>query len=190
LLLHARTGTLREIEPMHKLDNETLLLAFVAVTGLAVLLQAMILLAIYISLNKAARAVREEVEDLRSSMMPIIYNTREMFTRLAPKIEETVGEVAEIARGLRVQSAEVQLTTVEMMEKMRRQTSRVDAIVTGVLDGVDRAGVFLADAVGKPVHQAAKLLAAFKAIVEALRNSAPAPEHVQSHAPGDKDIFV
>ena len=66
---------LREINPMPHLDNETLLLAFVAVTGLAVLLQAIILLAIFITVRKTAITLRDEAEDLRSSVLPIIYNT-------------------------------------------------------------------------------------------------------------------
>ena len=57
---------------MPKLDNETILLAFVAVTGLAVLLQALILLAILVSVRKAARSIKEELEDLRSAAMPVI----------------------------------------------------------------------------------------------------------------------
>jgi hypothetical protein len=64
-------------------DNQTLLLAFVALTGLAVLLQAIILLAIFITLRKAVRSVREESEKLRSSLMPIIYETRDILVGTA-----------------------------------------------------------------------------------------------------------
>ena len=61
---------------MPNLDNQTIQLIFIAVTALAVLLQAIILLAIFVTVRKAARSVREEVEDLRSSIMPIVDTTR------------------------------------------------------------------------------------------------------------------
>ncbi len=172
---------------MPKLDNETILLAFVAVTGLAVLLQAFILLAILVSVRKAARSIKEELEDLRSAAMPVIYNTRDLFTRLAPIVEDTVGDLSEIAHGLRVQTAEMQSSASEIVEKVRQQTTRLDAMFTSVLDAVDRAGGFVAEAVSKPVRQLSALAASIKAIVESLRVPGEHPRHPQSR--DDKDTF-
>lgn len=172
---------------MPKLDNETILLAFVAVTGLAVLLQAFILLAILISVRKAARSIKEELEDLRSAAMPVIYNTRDLFSRLAPVIEDTVGDLSEIARGLRVQTEGMQSTATEIVEKVRQQTTRLDAMFTGVLDAIDRAGGFVADAVSKPVRQLSALVASIKAVVESLRVPG---EHPRPARPRDEDMFV
>ena len=177
-----------EINPMPHLDNETLLLAFVAVTGLAVLLQALILLAIFLTVRKAASSVREQAEDMRSAVMPIVYNTRELMTRLAPKIEGTVDDLADIARGLKAQSAEMQSTVDEITGVMRRQTNRIDDKVTNVLNGVDKIGSFVAEVVSRPVRQVSGLLASIKAIVEALR--APAPEPRGTRSSWDKDMFV
>ena len=91
---------------MPNLDNQTVLLAIVAVTALAVLLQAIILLAIFIAVRKAALSLKEEAEDLRSSLMPILSDAQNFFTRLRPKIEATVTDVAAITHGLRAQTAE------------------------------------------------------------------------------------
>jgi len=171
---------------MLKLDNQTLLLAFVAVTGAAVLLQAIILLFIYLTVSKAARAVREEVEDLRSAMMPVIYNTRDLFTRLAPKVEGAVDDLADIAKGLKAQTSETQFVIAEILNRLRHQAGRVDAMFTGVLDGVDRAGSFVADVISRPVRQISGVLASIRAIVETLR----APSAPRNHTRGDKDMFV
>jgi len=193
--------------PMPKLDNDTFLLAFVAVTGLAVLLQAFILLAIFITVRKAARSIREEAEDLRSSLMPVIYNTRDLLTysrevltqtkelvaNVSPKIEAAATDLAEITHGLRVQSAEIQLSALEILDRVRRQSSRLDAMFTSLLDGIDRAGGFVAEVVSKPVRQISALLASVKAVVETLGR--PETEGQPTHAsdsqfPADKDMFV
>jgi hypothetical protein len=181
-------GALREMNPMPKLDNETILLAFVAVTGLAVLLQAFILLAILVSVRKATRSIKEELEDLRSAAMPVIYNTRELFTRLAPIVEDTVGDLSQIAHGLRVQTEEMQSSASEIIEKVRVQTTRLDAMFTGVLDAIDRAGGFVAEAVSKPVRQLSALAASIKAIVESLR--VPGETARPARPRDDKDMFV
>jgi len=171
---------------MLKMDNQTLLLAFVVITGAAVMLQAIILLFIYITVSKAARSVRDEVEDLRSALMPVIYNTRDLFTRLAPKVEGAVDDMVDITKGLKAQTAETQSAIAEILSRLRHQTGRIDTMMTGVLDGVDRAGGFITDAISRPVRQISGVLASVKAIVEALR----APSAPRNHARGDKDMFV
>lgn len=173
---------------MPNLDNQTVLLAIVAVTALAMLLQTIFLLAILVSVRKTARSLKEEAEDLRSSVMPLVYNTRDLFARLAPKVEAAVTDVAGMARGLREQTAELESAINEVVERVRRQASRVDAMATGVLDSVDRAGSFVVDAVSGPVRQLNALLAAAKAVVESLRASERGPR--PSRSAGDEEPFV
>jgi DNA anti-recombination protein RmuC len=180
---------LHEVTSMLKLDHETILLAFAVVTGLAMLLQTIMLLAITVALRKAANAVREEAENLRTSVMPVIYDTRDLvantqimltsaqefvssaqgvLNRMGPKIEAATGDLAEIALGLRVQTAEIQTTAMEILNKVRKQGNRLDEMCTGLLDTVDRAGGFVANAVSAPVRQVSRILGTVKAVVESL----------------------
>ena len=187
---------------MPKLNNEAIELVCIAVTALAVLLQAIVLSAIYVALRKAIGSLRGEVEDLRSSLMPVANNTREvivearalidntrrLFARMAPKAEATASDVARVARGLREQTEELELAAQEVFSRVRFQTGRMDAMTTSGLDAVDRAGSYVAETVGKPVRQLAGLVAAAKAIVESLRAPARAPQHARFS--GDEDTFV
>jgi methyl-accepting chemotaxis protein len=175
------------------LDNETIMLAFVAVTGLAVVMQTIILLAIYLNVRKAAKSIKEEAEDLRSSLMPVIFNTRDFCMRLAPKIESATTDLAELTHGLRVQSVEMQISAQEIMERLHRLSSRVDTMFTGALDAVDRAGNFVAEAVDRPVRQFSGMLAGVKAVIESLRATSReqgASASGTSRAAADKDMFV
>ena len=169
--------------PMLKLDNQTILLAFAVVTGLAVLLQAFMLLAISITLRKAAHSIREEIGSLRASLMPVIYDSQELIassretlasaqeffanaqgllTRVSPKVEEAAGDVAEIAHGLRVQTAQMQSSVTEILENVRKQSNRVDHMVSGD---------FVTDIVSRPMRQISGVLAFAKAAIESLRGS-------------------
>jgi hypothetical protein len=179
--------------PMPKFDNDTLLLAFVAVTAVAIVLQTIILLAVFFAVRKAAASIKDEVEDLRSSLMPIIYNSRDLYTRLAPKVEAAIDDLAEIAHGLRLQTAEIESSAVEIMGKLRRQTSRLDLMFTTVLDAVDRAGGFVAETVSRPVRKVSALLSSIKAVIESLRAPAAEPrptQHAGDRPAGDRDMFV
>jgi hypothetical protein len=191
---------LREKTPMPNLDNQTTQLIFIAITALAVLMQAIILLAIYLAVRKAANSVREEVEDLRASVMPILSTTRNLITRVAPNIEVATADLVEITHSLRAQTAQMETAATEIVGRVRRQTNRLDKMFSGVLDSVDKAGAFVADAVSKPVRQISGLVASLKAIVESLRASAaaPAPHRTQEHreypqgdrSRSDTDMFV
>jgi methyl-accepting chemotaxis protein len=176
---------------MPNLDHETIEFAFIVVAGLAVLLQTIILFAIYRGVSKATQSLKEEAEDLRSSVMPVVDSTRELLTRLGrmgPKVEQSVTDLAEFARALRAQAADVESSAKEILERVNRQTNRVDAMASSALDAVDRAGVFVTEAVSKPVRQISGLLASARAIIESLRSYNP-PQR-GTRLLGDKDTFV
>jgi uncharacterized protein YoxC len=180
---------------MPNLDNPTILLVFVAITSLAMLMQAIILLAIYLSMRKAASSLREQIDEIRSSVMPVVDSTRdvcarasELFQKVSPKVESAAADLAQLAHGLRVQTEEIQVSTLEVLERVRRQSNRVDHMFSSVLDAVDRAGGFVAEVVSKPVRQLSGLLASIKAVIETLGK--PRAEGRPTHAPEGKDTFV
>lgn len=173
-----------------KLDQETILLAFACVTGLAMLFQTILLLVVAFSVSKTAKSLRAEAENLRTSVMPVIYDARDtlantqiiltsaqefvagaqsVLARISPKIESATGDLAEIAQGLRVQTTEMQMTAMEIMDRVHKQSDRLDEMCTALLDSMDRAGGFVANAVSAPVRQVSRILGTVKAVVESLR---------------------
>jgi len=170
-------------------SNQTLLVIFVALTGVAVMLQTAILLALYLTMRRAVNSVREQVEDLRSSALPVLSETKEFLDRVGPKVDSVVSDLAELTRGLRVQSTELQITATEIIERVRRQTSRMDYILTGVLDTVDRAGTVVSEVISVPLRQIAAVAASIKAVIGVLV-SREIPRPRQTHSPADKDMFV
>jgi hypothetical protein len=176
---------------MANLDNQTIQLALVVAIALAIVLQAIVLLALFLVIRKAARSIREDLEDLRSSIAPIIYNTRDLLTRLTPKIEETTSDLAVLTHNLRMQLVDVQTAADEIVERVRRQASRLDTMLSNLLDAVERASAFMADAVAKPMRQISAILASAKAVIESLRTADPAAVRAQANrANGDNDMFV
>jgi hypothetical protein len=61
---------------------------------------------------------------------------------------------------------------MEILDRVRRQGNRLDLMCTDLLDTMDRAGGFVANAVSAPVRQVSRMLGTVKAIVESLRSTA------------------
>lgn len=165
------------------MTNETLLIAFVGLTGFALVVQAIVLLAFFFFAKKSYEKMRQDFEELRESALPFLNLSRETFTRIAPHIEPITtdfvtsiasmraisADVADITAKVRAQVDGAQASTAEIVDKVKHQADRMDAMLTGMLDVIDRAGAFLQSAVGTPARQLAGVLNAAKAIVDSLR---------------------
>jgi uncharacterized protein YoxC len=71
--------------------------------------------------------------------------------------------------GVRAQSEELQSSAQELLERLRKQSERLDQMFSGLLDSVDHAGEFVVETVSAPVRKISRVLRAAKAIVESLR---------------------
>lgn len=180
---------LREMITM-KIDNQTIQLALIALVALAMLVQAIVLLAAFVAMRKAARSINEKLEEIRSAVMPLVERTRELVTRLSPKIETTADDVAALAHSLRVQTADLQSAADEIVGRLRTQAGRLDGMLSNLFDTVEHAGAAVSDAVNKPMRQLSGILASVKAFVETMRSGAPAPGSQAAPPARDHDMFV
>jgi uncharacterized protein YoxC len=184
------------------MSHDMIELACIAVGALALLMQAIILLAIYLGMSKATKSLKQDFEDMRSSAMPILDNTREILVRLSaltpkvealiPKVESTVTDAADLARRYRAQMVDVEATMEDILGRVRKQTIRVDGMFSDTMDTVERASVFVTETVSRPARQLSGLLAGLKAIVESLRTSGPAANgaYREQGSHDDTDMFV
>ena len=188
--------------------NSELLWILVGVT-VAVLLQAGMLLGMFLTMRKAVQMAKEQSEEYRAKLTPIIENsshliatTKDLVTaaqtlinKIQPQVESAVTEVANMTHDIRAQVNQLQVSVDEVAHKARRQADRVDSMTTSFLNGLDRFGTFVNEAVHVPIRQVNGVVAAAKAVVEALRSPAPqrprprpAPQGVRVDE--DKDLFV
>ena len=178
---------------MPKWNNEIILIAFVAITGLAVLLQAIVLLIICQTARKVARTLQEAAKDLRETVLPVFRTSQEILDNIAPNIEAVTADVgkitadlAEITHDFRVRSTDLQSSAAEILERMRGQAVRIDGMVSSVLNTVEQASGMMQHAISLPMRKLSGVLAAFKAIFGSLRT----PARRSDRFSGDKDLFV
>lgn len=178
---------------MHDTQNVQLML--IAVAAGALVLQTIFMIVIAMTALKAIKTVREEMEEYRSTVIPIldklkplVEKSQQVVDLLAPRIDEISGHLAVITKSLREQTADIQVAANDIIDRTRRQASRVDGIMTSVLNRVERAGEVVSDAVAKPMRQLSGVIASIKAAIEVLREPpepapTPAPRVVPTRYP-------
>jgi uncharacterized protein YoxC len=192
LFTYAPAVELREDLPRPTMNHETLLLICIALIALAMCTQAIVLLAIFVGIGKAAKSIKQDVGEIKSSVLPVLGTTRDLFTRLAPKVESTVTDVAELAKTFRAQAADVEVSVGQLLTDVRKQTTRVDSMLTGALDALDKASAYVVKTVGKPVRQLSGIMASLKAFVEAMGGPSRSgnSHHRTEEVADDRDLFV
>jgi uncharacterized protein YoxC len=175
---------------MANVNSDILTEIFVGATAFAVLLQAGILLALFIFVRQSVKKIHSQVELLRTTATPILDQTKEIVKNVSPKIDSVTTDVAEIVRGLRTQTAEFQASASDIMQRVHRQTGRVDTMFSDALDKVDRAGTAVNDAVSVPLKHLSGVAAFAKAALESFRNNSPKERNGPTRPAGDKDLFV
>ncbi len=153
------------------MDSQTLLIIFVGLTGFAVLLQACVLLALYFTVRKATEAVQQKIDELKANYFPLISASRDLMERVAPQIVTISTGIADLTEMLQSESQSVRLSVSEIMERVNRQSERLDSLVTTGLDTIEHAGNAFEHAVSQPVRRANGLVAGVKAAIASYRSS-------------------
>jgi methyl-accepting chemotaxis protein len=151
-------------------NTETILIVFVALTGIAVLLQACVLLGILVSLRKTAKSLTEVTGDIKSTIIPLVFSTRELVERITPEVVSISKGLSELTETVRKEANGVTASAGEIVDRINNQSKRLDAMLTSSLNAIERAGDVVESAVAAPVRQVSGVLAAIRAIVDTLRS--------------------
>lgn len=184
-----------------------LLIVFVAITGFSVLLQACVLLGIFLAVRKAVQSGKEQAEEFQSKLTPVLETskvfmesanglfaaTKNLIDGIDPKLRSAATDLADMTSDLQEQTTRLRASADEIAEMVHRQANRVDGMATATLNGVDRIGGLINQAIDVPARQVAGVIAAAKAVIETLR--APLPPRSRrapqpNPATDDKDLFV
>jgi uncharacterized protein YoxC len=170
------------------MDHETVLIIFVALTGLAVLMQACVLLGMFLTVQKAVKLAQQATDEMKKTVYPLVHSSRELLEKMGPQVITITNDMASLTQAIKRESSSVHTSISEILERVDRQTARLDAMLTSSLTKVEKAGSVMESAVAAPVRQANGVIAAFKAIVETYRKTTPPPR--PTRIPEDPDMFV
>ncbi len=161
---------------------------FIAVTALAVVLQVVILWAMYFSIRQTGERLTRMGEDLQRRLEPILSRLQYLIEDTQPRISAIAANAAEISELARGQAQKVDRVFTEAVDRLRSQIVRADQILTGALETVEDSGSHLKRAVWAPVQQATAVLRGIKAGLDLFRGQKRAPQPGRSQS--DEELFI
>ena len=135
------------------MENANLLTAFIAVTAAAVVIQALILIAMYLALRKTSARMEGLAEEVTAKVLPTADMVQAMIVEYRPKVDSVVANVAESTSMVRAQVQRMEGLLTDMVDRTRLQVIRTDELVNRTLDKVESATEVVQRTVVSPVRQ-------------------------------------
>ncbi len=133
---------------------------FIAITAAAVVLQMLILLAMYLTVRKLTARMESVVEETQSRVFPLLENSKlilqdaKTFLETArPKIDVVLDNAAHATTTVRTEIERVQATLNDVVDRVRLQVIRVDEMATHTLDRVEETSEKVQQSVMSPIRQ-------------------------------------
>jgi hypothetical protein len=162
--------------------------AFVIIAALAILLQAIIMLGLYVEFKKASERTTSILRDLDSRVSPILLRVNRILDDSEDRISSIVGDAAEVTRIARGQAQKVDRVFTDSIDRLRVQVVRADTILTGALEVIEDTGTRVRRTMQGPVMQVSAVLKGIKVGLDFIRGQQrPRPSDV---SPVDDELFI
>jgi hypothetical protein len=162
---------------------------FVIVAALAIVLQTLILGALFLRMRSLASRLESIANELHSRVNPILGRVQVMVEDAQPVISSMIVDAAEITNMARGQVQRADRVLTESLDRLRMQLIHADQILTGVLETVEETGTKLRRTVWGPVQSVAAVVRGIQTGVEFYRGRRRAPE-AQPTEQQDEGLFI
>ena len=141
---------------------------FIAVTSAAVVLQAFILVAMYLAVRKVSAKVESlatEIQDnvlptvtslaaeMKEKVLPAVSTAHSIMIDLKPKVEAVVDDVSSATAMVRGQMVRIDATLADAVDRVRLQVIRADEMFNHAMDRIEETGEIVRKSVISPVRQ-------------------------------------
>jgi methyl-accepting chemotaxis protein len=137
---------------------ENLTPLFIALTGAAVVLQAGILVALYLSVRKSSARMEALAVEVKTKALPALETAQAILTELRPKLTVIADNLTETTHSVRAQVERVDATVNDAVDRVRLQIIRGDELLTRTLDRVEETSDMVHKTVVSPVRQFSGLI--------------------------------
>jgi methyl-accepting chemotaxis protein len=146
---------------------DTWLITFVALTAIAILLQAGILAGMYFAMRKTSSKVESLAEEVKTKVLPTAELAHSMIAEMRPKIENIVENVSSSTTAMRTQVERIDATLTDIVDRTRLQVIRADEFVNSTMDKLEETREVVQRTVVSPVRHLSGLMHGVTAGLEA-----------------------
>ena len=141
---------------------------FIALTGAAVMLQAGVLLAMYLAMRKSSERMETLATELKVKAIPTMELVQLVLTEVHPKLQVIAENLEETTTLMRSQVQRVDATVTDVVDRARLQVIRADELLSRTLDRVEQTSDMVHNTVISPVRQVSGLMQGLTAGIEFL----------------------
>jgi len=139
---------------------------FIIATAVAVIIQAGILVALFLVVRKTTGRVEALATEVKTKALPTMETAQAMLVELRPKVNEIVTNVDQSARMARAQMERLDATVSDVVDRARLQVIRADELVNRTLDRVEETSDMVHRTVVSPIRQVAGVMQGLSAGLE------------------------
>ncbi|MGC2193868.1 MAG: hypothetical protein WA628_04270 [Terriglobales bacterium] len=139
---------------------------FIICTAVAVMIQAGILVALYVAVRKTSGRVETLANEVTTKALPTIETAQAMLVELRPRVGDIVANVEQSARMARVQVERLDATVSDIVDRTRLQVIRADELVNRTMDRVEETTDMVHRTVVSPIRQVSGLVQGLSAGLE------------------------
>jgi hypothetical protein len=150
-------------------DTQIVELVFTIVTGIGVLLQAAVLLGMFLGLRETQKKIHALTEKIEDHVLPLMQNSRGLMEDLTPQVKKIASNLVDVSNTLKAQTENVKTVVEDVTERTRKQTARADGMVTGALNSLAHAGAAVERGIAAPLRQVSGVLNGLRAGLDTLR---------------------
>jgi phage terminase large subunit-like protein len=155
----------------------------IAVTSAAVVLQACVLLGMYLAMRKTSAKIEALADEVRTKVLPTAEIAYSMLVDLRPQVESVIADVSESTAMVRTQLGRLDATVNDVVDRARLQVIRADDMLSRTLDRVEQTTDMVHSSVVSPIRHVAGMIQGLTVALEYLagarrrrRNGAAVPQ--------------
>ncbi len=163
---------------------------FSIVAAIALVVQVVILAALFFQLRRTTENVNRLVGDLHSRVGPILTRVQILLDDTQPKISSMVNDASHIVYLARGQAQKIDRVFTDAADRLRGQLVQADRILTGTLEAVEDAGAKIKHSFWRPVQKASALVQGIKVGLDILRSRRRRRQGDEPREQQEEELFI
>lgn len=141
---------------------------FVGVTAAAVVIQAGILVALYLAVRQSASRIEALATEVKAKVLPAADTAHSIMIDLRPKIDTIAANVSDTSSMVRGQIERIDATVSDVVDRTRLQVIRADELLNRTMDRIEETTEVVHRTVVSPVRQLSGLVQGVSAALDFL----------------------
>jgi methyl-accepting chemotaxis protein len=140
------------------MNEQSLLIAFIAVTSVAVVLQTLILAGMFFSTRKMGQRIEALSTKVEEQVLPLVEKVRGIVDESAPQIQTVITNLTETSNLVRAQAGQIDEAVSEIVSIARTQAGNAGELAERTMQRMDHAAEAVQHTVTSPMRHLSALM--------------------------------